>query len=290
VIERIRPALPFAGIMAVALAGVFLALNVLGSALPAAPGESSSPSYVAQATPTPPPTPTVVPSPTPSSVASPTIALPSWPPTITTKTAGGSNGIWSVSFQYPQLVSGTTLWARLINTSIEQEIQGRIQAFKVGPAAVRQEPGKVNTLIGTYTIELVTPALLSFVVTWVDDTVSVVRSVETVNFDLGTGQQLGLPDLFADVPAALSIISMESKTLLQPVLGSYYDAAVVELGTTTAASNFANWSLTPTGMAIVFAEYQVADGAAGTPRIVIPWSDLKIVMQTTGPVAYMVGV
>lgn len=291
--ERALETVPVFLIVGMGIAGVFVAMNVLVTAVPI---------QIDRSTPTPFPTPTfeVTPSaslllvPTrPVYTPAPTASLPSSVPTIVHPAVSDKDpgGVWVVYLSYPAFAEGTTPWAAQMNADILDDLQARAAQFESGPASIRQAVGKVNTLTGTSTTELLTPSLASFTLTFVEDTTPgyTRTTVETLNIDLGTGQQIGFEDVFADSQAALALISAQARPLLQAELGTAYDPVAVAGGTTATLDNFRGWALTESGLRVTFAQSQVAAAEVGLPSVVVPWSILKSGMVPTGPVAHIAG-
>jgi len=202
------------------------------------------------------------------------------------------NRVWFVVWRYPQFRDGSTPLAGPMNQDILDEVNTRIAVFVSGPAAVQQAPGKTNNLTGSYSVDLVSWDLVSLTLKWVDDTVPgyTATNIETLNYELDTGERLDLSQLFTDGQAALAIMSQQSQTQLHRILGSKYDPVIVEGGTAPVAASFNNWALTSGGLKITFAESQVAPRTAGMPSVLIPWSSLTSVMQPNGPVARLAGI
>ena len=290
--ERAFETVPVFVIVGMGIAGVLLAMNVLVTAVPI---------QVDQATPTPVPTVSfpaapsaVIAIPTrPIYTPAPTASLPSTPPTIVRSVVSQKDtaGVWVVYLTYPAFVDGTTPWASPMDAAILDDLQTRADQFETGPASNRQAAGKVNSLKGTFTTDLLTPALASFTLTFEDDTTPGLTSktVETISYDLGTGQQLAFEDVFSDSQVALSALSAQAPPLLQTQLGAQYDPMAVLGGTSASLSNYRGWSLTPAGLRVTFGEAQVADAQAGLPSIVVPWSALESALVTDGPVAHLAG-
>jgi hypothetical protein len=274
------------------VACVFVAMNVLAAA-PVAVDTGPSPTPVAS--PSLPGSPSALPLASATELVSPfpTASLPDHGPTFVHSYVNESdpNGIWKVDLGYPSFVVGSTPWAAAIDSGLKDEEETMAQQWEAGPAANRQAPGKVNTLTGSFTKELLSPALASFTLTWVDDSSAAgpATSVETLNYDLSTGQQIVFNDLFRDPGAAIEVISTESQALLQVELGVSYDPTIAVKGTSAVPGNYLHWALTPAGMKITFDQGQVTSGNT-TPSIVVPWSLLRSVMVATGPVASLAGV
>ena len=307
--SRLRAVAPVAAVAALALVAVFVAMTTLGSATPV-PTATPSGSTVAQATATSTPGPTAEPTATPTEAVptgSQTPVATGPAPKVTSATASERDpqGVWTVSYHYPRLDAAAAPTAGAVNDDIVADVQGRARAFESGPAAIQQQPGKVNTLTGSYAVVLLRSDLASFRLTWVDDTSGAhpATTIETISYDLISGTRIAFGDVFSDTHAALAILSQQSRELLRPVLGADYDPAIVTDGTSPdcpamtgptpscplpAGSNFATWALASTGLSVTFQEYQVGAYADGTPSVVIPWSALASVVKSDGPAARLV--
>ena len=288
---RALDAVPIFAVAGVGIAGVFIAMNVLVTWAPVSvasptPSPSTGPSFPA----TPPILPVVTD--TPFLTPLPTASLPAVKPTIIKSAVSDSDpaGAWKVYLAYPTFKAGSTPWAEQMNADVGDEMQTRVTQWETGPAAVPRR-GKLNTLYGSFVTDLLTPDLASFTVTWTDDSNpgAVQLGVETITYDLGTGQRLAFDDLFPDATTALAVISPQTRSLLQDQLGAAYDATIAEVGTSPTTSNFSNWALTTVGVKFVFAQYQVTDSVDLEPAVVVPWGTLKPVMVQTGPMAILAG-
>ena len=292
-LARARDVAPVFAVVGIAIVGVFVAMNVLVTAAPVPVYQSPSPS--ASALPSFASTPSILPlaSATPVPTPAPTASLPARRPTIVNSAVSASdpNGAWTVYLGYPAFLAGTTPWADSIDADIVSEMQTRAAQWEQGPAANRQAGGKVNTLSGTFTTDLLTPELASFTLTWVDDSSpsGPGTSVETINYDLGTGQRIAFGDVFIDTSNALAVISTAALPLVQAELGADYDPSIAVDGIAPLLSNYNNWSLTPAGMKFTFDAGQVSSRGPTLPSIVVPWSALRQVMVSTGPVATLAG-
>jgi Protein of unknown function (DUF3298) len=291
--DRGRDLAPVFAVIGLGIAGVFVAMNVLVSAVPIvtasspSPIASTGPSFAAT------PSPLLLPTPTPLRSPAPTASLPSGGPTIINSPVSASDpgGNWSVYMLYPAFEEGTTPWAAAISADIGGDVETRALQWEAGPAAYRRASGKVNTLFGSFRTELLSSALASFTLTWTDDssTGEPALGVETLTYDLGTGQRIQFNPLFTDSKAALTIVSGAALSLLQTDLGADYNASLAVEGTSPLPANYTHWALTPDGIKFIFSQYQVASSRDKLPEIVIPWATLRPVMITTGPVAQLAG-
>ena len=289
-----RDIAPVLAVIGIGITGVFVAMNVLVTAVlvltddgpsptvSVPPSFASSQSLRLRATPTPLVTP------------APSASLPDAGPTLihSAVSATDPHRNWTVYLLYPTFLAGTTPWADAIDADISSEVETRALQWEFGPAANQHVQGKANTLTGDFTTDLLTPELASFTLTWTDDssTVEPALGVETLNYDLGTGQRMALSDVFTDPTAALAIISANALSMLQSQLGAAYNPAIAVEGTSPSPTNYNHWAITPDGVKITFAQYQVAPGHARLPAVVVPWSALRQLIVKAGPVATLAGV
>lgn len=246
---------------------------------------------IAQATPS--PTPQEEPTPTEAPTATPAVLPSTAPAIVTAKLSRSSDATWFVNWLYPQIRKGSTPFAESINEQISTYVTTTATAWAEGDAAGNPPPagGAPNALTGKYTVALSTPRLLSlrFIVREDMNGAHPATSVSTQTYDLATGRAIGIGDLFSDAAGALAILSEKTRATLKAQLGDAYDPTIVNEGTRPdVASNFATWALTPGGLEITFQEYQVAPAALANPVVVVPWADLKNVLNPEGPVASLI--
>jgi hypothetical protein len=284
--------IPVFGVAGIGIAVAVIVMNVL---VTWAPVVVATPSPSASAAPSVASSPSLVPFVTasPSDSPAPTASLPAARPTLirSAVSATDPNGAWTVYLLYPTFHSGSTPWAEAIDAQMTDEIQGRATQWEQGPAAIRQPGARVNSLYGSFTTELLTPAIASFTLTWTDKTGDLTPGlgVETITYDLSSGQRLGFSDVFPDATSALAVLSLTTRSLLQEQLGAGYDPSVAVDGTSPSTANFSNWAVTPTGIRFTFAQYQVTAHADAQPTVVVAWNTLKPVMVETGPLATLAG-
>jgi hypothetical protein len=104
----------------------------------------------------------------------------------------------------------------------------------------------------------------------------------TLNYDLAQGKELGLADLFLPSSNYLETISQHCITELskQPGFeGPFADGAQPTL------ENYRNWNITPDGLLITFDAYQVAPGAAGPIQVLVPYDQLRGLINPQGVIA-----
>jgi hypothetical protein len=116
---------------------------------------------------------------------------------------------------------------------------------------------------------------------------------ETVNFDLRNGKLLKLADLFQPGSKYLQTISAYciadlKKQGKQKGPDSMLDDDWIERGAGPDAENYGSWTVGKKGLEITFDSYQVAAYAAGPQHVLVPYSALKDLIKTDGPLAQFV--
>jgi len=91
-------------------------------------------------------------------------------------------------------------------------------------------------------------------------------------FDVATGTQLQLADLFVGGSVPWDMISTLVQDDLNTRLTEMTDAATIEAGTGMNPDNYQSWVLTPDSIIFFFDPYQVAAYAAGPQQSEIPLS------------------
>lgn len=106
------------------------------------------------------------------------------------------------------------------------------------------------------------------------------------------GRQVELSEVFANHPDYLTTLSRTSRALIAS--GTFANAELsavakenpemfsnsyVLTGTEPKSENFVNFMLEHPGIRIIFGAYQIAPYAAGQPEIMIPWPDVKNIVN-----------
>ncbi len=101
-----------------------------------------------------------------------------------------------------------------------------------------------------------------------------------VNYDLESGQDLSLDQLFKPGSDYLQTIATycigELKT-------RQIDFQANAAGADPTVQNYSNWNVTPDGLLITFDEYQVAAYALGPQLVTVPYSALQSIIDPNGP-------
>lgn len=199
-----------------------------------------------------------------------------------------------VSVTYPELggmASGSI--EGNINAAILGAVKGYVKAFETqlgerssGSSAQGGGPTQ-SQMDGSFTTEFIDSRYASFKFQLTEFAVGAATNsiiYPTLTFDLSSGRSLSLSDLFTD-SNYLSKLSSLSKVQLDSKLGSNANQNLVTNGTQPSSSNFADWNMKSSGLEITFPGGQVAAVASGGTSIVIPYSDLKSIAKTGGPIS-----
>jgi hypothetical protein len=102
------------------------------------------------------------------------------------------------------------------------------------------------------------------------------------NFNLETGREIALNDLFLPAASPLPVIADYSKKeLAKRDIGFEMFAA----GADPKPENYTVWNISADGLVIFFNEYQVAPYVAGPQTVVIPFAELQKIIDPSGPLA-----
>ena len=110
---------------------------------------------------------------------------------------------------------------------------------------------------------------------------------ESVMLDLSNGQILTAEDLFQLEISTdwKEVIADRSYGLLAERLGS---EMIWDEGLLPIAENFNNILVTQSGLLVVFDQYQVAAGVAGTPTVIIPWVEIAAIINPQSRIGELV--
>jgi hypothetical protein len=113
--------------------------------------------------------------------------------------------------------------------------------------------------------------------------------LRTFTFELGSGRQLALADLFRPGSTYLDALAVEARTQLRVILAAWITddtmAQWLTTGSEPTPDNYAEWAITRGGVEVTFGQYQVAPYAAGMPVVTIPIAHLAGIINPDGPLA-----
>ena len=109
--------------------------------------------------------------------------------------------------------------------------------------------------------------------------------LEVINFDLKSGKQLKLAELFNPGTKYLhTIASYCIQELKKQTKGaeSMLDDEWIQKGAAPELTNYDNWTIRKKGLGITFDSYQVGPYAAGPQSVLVPYSILKDMIKADG--------
>ena len=111
--------------------------------------------------------------------------------------------------------------------------------------------------------------------------------VDSIMIDLSNGQVLTAENLFQlEIPTDWKeVLAEKSYGLLMERLGS---EMVWNEGLLPTEENFSNMLVTQPGLLIIFDQYQVAAGVAGTPTVIIPWLEIAAIINPQSRIGELV--
>lgn len=196
--------------------------------------------------------------------------------------------IFEISAEYPEVSGISPLVAAKFNQIAKVLVMNEVAKFKKDLLAQTAEDLKfMKDLGGTNTVEI------GYSITHADDKiVSVLFGNSyytggahpngysfTLNFDLKTGRELKLAELFKPNSDYLKVISDYSIKNLKENFAEDADDEWIRTGAGADEKNFRSWNITKKGLEINFDSYQVAPYVAGPQEVVIPFEELKNVLR-----------
>lgn len=140
----------------------------------------------------------------------------------------------------------------------------------------RKQTLDVKYLIGT------SSSTVSYIFTIYMDTLGAHGNSDfkTFTFDLRSGKDLALADLFLPGSDYLGRISSLSRTALAKNMAPYADQKQIDAGTTPDSDNFKNFFLDGENVTLLFPPYQVGPYAAGPQTVALPRSELADILRS----------
>lgn len=201
---------------------------------------------------------------------------------------------YTVDASYPQLVGAKNANAVKFNRAVQQLFMGALNDFKknVGPPDF-DIPKEVqwSSFDAGYSIEYNSPDLVSIsfgVSNYYAGAAHPLPYSMALNYDLKAGRTLSLFDLFRPRSNHLQVISDYAVKALMKELGENAERESIESGAAPDSKNYKSWNITPRGLSITFDAYQVAAYAFGEQVVLIPYVELRQVINMDGPLGRFV--
>jgi len=203
---------------------------------------------------------------------------------------------YKIDVQYPQLTGGSNPNLEKFNQAARGAVTKKVAAFKKDMAPeqgenteeTRPEDSMGSDLTISYTVALAQDDLVSIdfeVGTYSQGAAHPNSYSETLNFDLKNGKSLKLADLFKPGAKYLQAIANYCiADLKKQATAKGLTPEEIDKGAAAKADNYQGWTLTKKGVGIEFDPYQVGPYAAGPQFVVVPYSNLKDIINPDGPV------
>ena len=209
---------------------------------------------------------------------------------------------YEVDAVYPQLTGSGSQNYEKFNQTMRGVVTKKVSAFKTGAAPSPDDPPPTelealgSDLNVTYTVALAKDDLISVVLEVSDYEAGAAHPnsySEVMNFDLKNGKPLKLADLFQPGSKYLQSIAAYCVADLKKQGKQGQDSMLededwIQRGAAADAENYSNWTIGKKGLGIIFDPYQVASYAAGPQNVLVPYSALKGLIKTDGPLAQFV--
>ncbi len=204
--------------------------------------------------------------------------------------------MYEIAVQYPQLSGGNNANFEKFNQAVRAAVNKKVSGFKkdMAPAEGEEPPpeGSMGSdLSFTYKVALAQDDLISVEFdgsVYYQGAAHPLPFSDVVNFDLKNGKQLALIDLFKPGAKYVQAISAYciadlKKQSKEKNLELADDA--IQGGAGAKVQNFGSWTITKHGLGINFDAYQVGPYAAGPQFVLVPYANLKDLINPDGPVA-----
>lgn len=205
---------------------------------------------------------------------------------------------YTIDAEYPQ-IEGDARFDGL-NREARNLVTKDVAAFKAGENSGEADTGpsdetQQSSLDISYEIRLATDDLISigFSEGTYEAGAAHGNSVTSVlNYDVKNGKKLALADLFNPKANYLSVIATycikDLRDRARKDKDSMIDEEMMKTGAAPKADNYQACAMTRKGLWVTFDQYQVAAYAAGPQYVLVPYSALKDIIRSDGPLATLV--
>ena len=203
-----------------------------------------------------------------------------------------------IDMEYPQ-IDGDPRFDKF-NRETRAMITREVAAFKTSATATEAESGNDvpeeasnSTLDCSFEFRLLTDDLISVQFSESDYGAGAAHpnSYSTVlNYDVKNGKRLVLPDLFNAKSNYLKVLSDYCIKDLkhQSKENDALPEDMIQSGASARADNYQKWTITSKGLWMIFDPYQVGPYAAGPQFVLVPYTVLKDVIKSDGPLGRLV--
>ncbi len=210
----------------------------------------------------------------------------------TAKISGeGENPPYIFDVEYPKLAGlGNERIMEAVNKDVKGVVDTAVAGFKGGLEMPPPEfKDTKNALTMRYEVGYANTDMLSVAIVsspYIAGTAHPSTDITTLTYDLRSGKRVKLGDLFLPQSEYLKILSAYCIPRLVEMIGVEADDAEamdwIETGAGSSAENYQNFLIAKEGLIIIFNQYQVAPGVAGSPRVAVPYALLEGITNTSG--------
>jgi len=219
------------------------------------------------------------------------LSTPTLPPLYLSVTLGtvqkkdqGKSPSYTIDIQVPALQGSDDPRATNFNNEMALLVQQEIGVFKDNVRELAPVPmSNGSRLTGKYTLFSAPGNILSLkfeFIRYIAGSAHPGTHSRTVTYDLEAGSDVRLNQLFQNGSTYLQVISDYCVAQLTPRIPGLFNN-----GLDPTTNNYQSWNITPNGLLITFDEYQVAPYAFGPQQVVIPYTELKAIIDPQGPLA-----
>ena len=203
--------------------------------------------------------------------------------------------MYEVAAQYPQLTGGSNPNFEKFNQLVRGLVTKKVAEFKKDMTPEEGEEPRPEGSMGSdlgiaYEVGLAQDDLISVqfnVGSYYQGAAHPNSYTEVVNYDLKNGKQLKLSDLFKPGAKYLQAIASYCIADLKKQSKAKGDALPddqIQSGAGPTAKNYQSWKVTKKGLGINFDAYQVGPYAAGPQYVLVPYANLKDLINSEGPI------
>ncbi len=204
--------------------------------------------------------------------------------------------MYEIAAQYPELSGGSNPNFAKFNQLVRGVVTKEVAQFKkdVQPeegAEPRPEGSMGSDLQVGYEVALAQDDLVSVqfdIGSYFQGMAHPNAYTEVVNYDLKNGKQLKLSDLFkadAKYLQTIATYAMADLKKQSKEKGQELPDDLIQTGAGPVAKNYRSWKITRKGLGINFDPYQVGPYAAGAHFVLVPYANLKDLINPQGPIA-----
>jgi len=203
---------------------------------------------------------------------------------------------YEIDVQYPQVTGGANPNFEKFNQLVRALVTKKVAEFKkdVQPKEGDEPPpqGSMGSDIGIgYEVALARDDLISVefdVGSYYQGAAHPNTYTETVNYDLKNGKPLNLSDLFKPGSKYLQTLAQYCMADLKKqskAKDNMLSDEEIQSGAGPSGKNYRSWKVTRKGLGINFDAYQVGPYAAGPQYVLVPYANLKDLINAEGPIA-----